>query len=54
MNLWEILSGVFSRCTLGVHDWKFIKGWEDPEDESGHSRTDRYVCQRCYELRYMK
>lgn len=45
MNIWEIFS--VSPCWIGFHDWRFIKGWDDPEDESGHTRTDRDVCQRC-------
>jgi hypothetical protein len=53
MNLAEILAGIFSRCTLGIHDWKRVKGWDDPHDESGHTRTDRDVCQRCYAFRYV-
>jgi hypothetical protein len=53
MNLCEILSAIFSRCTLGIHKWKRIEGRDDPDDESGHYRTARDVCQRCYAFRYV-
>lgn len=52
-GLTEFLDGLFSSCTFGLHKWKYIEGHEDPDDETGHTRTPREVCQRCYAFRYV-